>query len=168
MRGNPEHFAPKFVELDIKVKTPRGGYVWRQPRLLGELLSQLLELREESHCSQGAGFKALSACAQLLGGCARSGANVPRGCCPGSMNGAPFTSRSHCSGRCVAMENNLEIEEALIPTRTANQDARMSMLAICTPDRGSCPLSHPSHSIPGPTFAEGNWQDKCVLYPIVL
>jgi hypothetical protein len=34
-----------------------------------------------------------------------------------------------CSGRYAVMENGLEAEEALVPTRTANPDVRMPGLA---------------------------------------
>lgn len=82
MRGNPKHFDPKFVELEVKVKTPWGGWVWRQPRLLGELLSQLLERREGRHCSQGAGFTTLATCAQPAWRVRRIWGQCPKGLLP--------------------------------------------------------------------------------------
>lgn len=131
MHGDPKiYLGPEFVELKTKPNTSWGGWVWRQPRLLGEFLSQLLERRQESHCAQGAGFSPQATCAQSAWHvpCAGSGTDVPRGRCQGGMNGAHLqvgTIACRCPRRHVAAAKGLDAEEAQMPIRTASlcQDA---------------------------------------------
>lgn len=70
--------------------------MWRQPRLLGEFLSQLLERRQESHCEQGAGFSPQATCAQPAWHVRRIWDRCPKGSLPRRHEWDPFTNRNHC------------------------------------------------------------------------
>lgn len=166
-RGNPKYVGPEFVELKTKPNTFWGGWVWRQPRLLGEFLSQQLECRQESHCVQGAGFSPQATCAQPAWHvpCAGSGTDVPRGRCQGGMNGA------HLQVGTAALEGMWFQQRVWMLKRLRcpperHPCVRMPVFAICTSYRGGYPcLSYPNapsskvlsnHSILWLTFLEEN------------